>query len=61
MGNLWCEINFVFAKVEYDEEGCFLESPYLFGEDEKYEHYMQVSSSAPPSSPTYFGEMPQQS
>ena len=48
-------------KVEYDENGCFLESPYLFGEDEKYKHYMQVSSSAPPSSLTYFGEMPQQS
>ena len=30
-------------KVEYDENGCFLESPYLFGEDEKYAQYMQVS------------------
>ena len=30
-------------KVEYDEQGCFLESPYLFGEDQKYAHYMQVS------------------
>ena len=29
-------------KVEYDENGCFLESPYLFGEDEKYAQYMQV-------------------
>ena len=39
---------FVCVKVEYDEQGCFLESPYLFGEDQKYAHYMQVTSSALP-------------
>ena len=33
----------LYVKVEYDEQGCFLESPYLFGEDQKYAHYMQVS------------------
>ena len=32
-------------KVEYDEKGCFLEAPYLFGEDEKYAQYMQVGKS----------------
>ena len=34
-------------KVEYDENGCFLESPYLFGEDEKYAQYMQVGNISP--------------
>ena len=35
----------MFVKVEYDEKGCFLEAPYLFGEDEKYAQYMQVGKS----------------
>ena len=30
-------------QVEYDENGCFSERPYLFGEDSKYESYQQVN------------------